>query len=143
MFEQLVQYALDEVRLIAKAPAVFGAALLLLGAIIWAALRWRYSGIIRHRNGIIALYKARLDGATPDQARAKMDSLEGQVQPQKPRMAETYAGCCDRFRKCPYVTRISCRFCFATGQRFGLFGSRSGRCVQPDGLESKARYEHE
>src|SRR5215510_741773 len=79
MFEQLVQYALGEVRLIAEAPAVFGAALLLLGAIIWAALRWRYSGIIRHRNGIIALYKARLDGATPDQARAKMDSLEGQV----------------------------------------------------------------
>src|SRR5262245_15913195 len=79
MFEQLVQYVLGEARSIAEAPAVFAAVVLLLGAIIWAALRWRYSGIIRHRNGIIALYKARLDGATPDQARAKMDSLEGQV----------------------------------------------------------------
>jgi hypothetical protein len=52
---------------------------LFLGAIIWAALRWRYAGIIEHRNRIIALYKARLNGATPDQAKAKIDSLEGQV----------------------------------------------------------------
>ena len=79
MFEQFVQYVLGQVRLIAEAPLVFGAAVLFLGAIIWAALRWRYSGIIEHRNRIIALYKARLDGATPDQAKAKIDSLEGQV----------------------------------------------------------------
>jgi hypothetical protein len=65
--------------LISEAPFVFGAAVLLLGAIIWAALRWRYSSIIDHRDRTIALYKARLDGATPDQAKAKMDSLEGQV----------------------------------------------------------------
>ena len=63
----------------AEAPLVFGAAVLFLGAIIWAALRWRYSGIIERRNDIIALYKARLNGATPDQAKAKIDSLEGQV----------------------------------------------------------------
>jgi hypothetical protein len=79
MFEQFVQYVLGEVRVIADAPLVFGAAVLFLGAIIWAALRWRYSSMIEHRNRIIALYKARLDGATPDQAKAKMDSLEGQV----------------------------------------------------------------
>jgi hypothetical protein len=79
MFDQFVQYIRSEVRLIAEAPVVFGAAVLLLGVIIWAALRWRYSDIIEHRNHIIALYKARLDGATPDQAKAKMDSLEGQV----------------------------------------------------------------
>ena len=66
-------------RLIAQAPLVFGAAVLFLGAIIWAALRWRYSSIIEYRNRIIALYKARLNGATPDQAKAKIDSLEGQV----------------------------------------------------------------
>ena len=79
MFEQFVQYVLGEVRLIAEAPLVFGAAVLILGATIWAALRWRYSGIIEYRNRIIALYKARLNGATPDQAKAKIDSLEGQV----------------------------------------------------------------
>jgi len=79
MFEQFVQYALDQVRLIAEAPLVFGAAVLFVGSIVWAALKWRYSAIIKHRNHIIALYKARLGGATPDQAKAKMDSLEGQV----------------------------------------------------------------
>ncbi|MFY9880707.1 MAG: hypothetical protein WAK39_15105 [Pseudolabrys sp.] len=79
MFEQFIQYVLGELRLISEAPFVFGAAVLLLGAIIWAALRWRYSSIIDHRDRTIALYKARLDGATPDQAKAKMDSLEGQV----------------------------------------------------------------
>jgi len=79
MFEQFVQYALGEIRLIAEAPLVFAAAVLFVGVIIWAALRWRYSSIIEHRNNIIALYKARLNGATPDQAKAKMDSLEGQV----------------------------------------------------------------
>src|SRR5262249_17036564 len=79
MFEQFVQNVLGEVRLIAEAPQVFGAAVLFVAAIIWAALRWRYSGIIEHRNRIIALYKARLNGATPDQAKAKIDSLEGQV----------------------------------------------------------------
>ena len=79
MFEQFVQYVLSEISLIARAPLVFAAAVLFVGAIIWAALRWRYSRIIEHRNDTIALYKARLNGATPDQAKAKMDSLEGQV----------------------------------------------------------------
>ena len=79
MFEQFVQYILSELHLIVEAPLVFGAAVLLLGAIIWAALRWRYSRGIERRNHIIALYKARLNGATPDQAKAKIDSLEGQV----------------------------------------------------------------
>jgi len=79
MFEQFVQYFLGELHLISEAPLVFGAAVLFLGAIIWAALRWRYSRGIERRNHIIALYKARLNGATPDQAKAKIDSLEGQV----------------------------------------------------------------
>ena len=79
MFEQFVRYILGELHLIVGAPLVFGAAVLLLGAIIWAALRWRYSRGIERRNHIIALYKARLNGATPDQAKAKIDSLEGQV----------------------------------------------------------------
>lgn len=79
MFEQFIQYVLGEIRLIADVPLVFGAAVLFLGAIIWAGLSWRYSAIIEHRNHIIALYKSRLNGATPDQAKAKIDSLEGQV----------------------------------------------------------------
>jgi hypothetical protein len=79
MFEQFVQYILGQVRFIAEAPLVFGVAVAFLSAIIWAALRWRYSGMIEHRNQIIALYQDRLNGATPDEAKAKMDSLDGQL----------------------------------------------------------------
>ena len=79
MFEQLVQSVLDQARLVAQAPVAFAAGVVILGAIIWSMLRWRYAKMIEHRNGIIALYKARLNGASPDQAKARMDSLEGQV----------------------------------------------------------------
>jgi hypothetical protein len=85
MVEQFVQYIFNEGRLIADAPLLFGAAVLLFGVIIWALLRWRYAAMIDNRNRIIALYKARLDGATPDQARSRMDSLEGQVRSLKDR----------------------------------------------------------
>jgi len=79
MFEQLVQSVLDQARLVAQAPIAFAAGVVILGAIVWSMLRWRYAKMIEHRNGIIALYKARLNGASPDQAKARMDSLEGQV----------------------------------------------------------------
>ncbi|HVI13166.1 MAG TPA: hypothetical protein VM822_09880 [Pseudolabrys sp.] len=79
MLEQLVQIVVDQARLVAQAPVAFAVGVLLLGAIIWATLRRRYAKMIEHRNGIIALYKARLNGASPDQARARMESLEGQV----------------------------------------------------------------
>ena len=79
MLEQLVQIVVDQARLVGQAPVAFAVGVLLLGAIIWATLRRRYAKMIEHRNGIIALYKARLNGASPDQARARMESLEGQV----------------------------------------------------------------
>ena len=79
MLEQLVQSVVDQARLVAQAPVAFAVGVLLLGAIIWATLRRRYAKMIEHRNDIIALYKARLNGASPDQARARMESLEGQV----------------------------------------------------------------
>ncbi len=79
MFEQFIQSVSSEADLVAKTPFVFSATVLLLGLIIWATLRWRYAKMIEYRNRIIALYKARLNGATPDEAKAKMDSLEGQV----------------------------------------------------------------
>jgi hypothetical protein len=98
MFEQLVQSVLDQARLVAQARSPLQRAFVILGAIIWSMLRWRYAKMIEHRNGIIALYKARLNGASPDQAKARMDSLEGQVVSlKKPRMAETCAGRCGGF----------------------------------------------
>ena len=62
MFEQFVQYVLGEVRLIAQAPLVFGAAVLFLGAIIWAALRWRYDdGTVAGRKAVMGALTLYLD----------------------------------------------------------------------------------
>jgi len=77
--DQLIKYILDETRVIGDAPAVFAGTILVIAAIIWWAMSWRYSGIIKNRERTIALYKNRLGGASPDEAKAKMDSLEGQI----------------------------------------------------------------
>jgi hypothetical protein len=50
---------------------------LLVGA--WSAIDWRFAKIIEGKDGIIALYKERLNGASPDQAKAKIEALEAQV----------------------------------------------------------------
>jgi hypothetical protein len=77
--DQLIKYVLNEMRVIGDAPAVFAGAIVVIAAAIWWAMSWRYSGIIKNRERTIALYKNRLDGASPDEAKAKVDSLEGQI----------------------------------------------------------------
>jgi len=77
--DQFTKYVLDEIGVIGDAPVVFGAAILVVAAAVWSILSWRYSGIIKNRERTIALYKNRLDGASPDEAKAKLDSLEGQI----------------------------------------------------------------
>jgi hypothetical protein len=79
MIEQFLKYVLGEARLIAATPAIFIAAVLVVGVIIWTLLSWRYGGIIESKDSIIALYKERLNGATPDEAKAKIDALERRV----------------------------------------------------------------
>ena len=74
--DQITNYVLDQMRVIGNAPVVFALAILIIAGVIWWALRWRYSGIIRNRERTIALYKNRLGGASPDEAKAKIDSLE-------------------------------------------------------------------
>lgn len=77
--DPLIKYVLAEMRVIADAPLVFTAALLVVGGCIWFVLNWRYVGIVENKDGIIALYKERLGGATPDQAKARIDALERRV----------------------------------------------------------------
>src|SRR5215831_10451081 len=77
--DQLVKYVLDEMRVIGDAPVVFVAAILVVAAAVWWAMNLRYSRIVKNMERTIALYKNRLDGASPDEAKAKIDSLEGQI----------------------------------------------------------------
>jgi hypothetical protein len=57
--------------------------LVLTAGVIWAAFNWSYSAVLAGKNSQIELqdrqladYKQKLDGATPDQAKAKIEALE-------------------------------------------------------------------
>src|ERR1700722_19830693 len=66
-------------------PTFFFIAVLIFGA-VWWLMDWRYGGIVSNRDSEITLlkgqrddYKDKLSGATPDQAKAHIDALKGQV----------------------------------------------------------------
>ncbi len=84
--EQLIHYVLGELKVIARTPVVFAAALLILAAAIWWAMDWRYSSIIANRDTQISSletqrdeYKNKLSGATPEEAAQRTVALEKQV----------------------------------------------------------------
>jgi hypothetical protein len=77
--DQLIKYVLGEIRIIRGAPLTFSIALSVLLVGVWSATDWRFAKIIESKDGIIALYKERLNGASPDQAKAKIEALEAQV----------------------------------------------------------------
>ncbi len=90
MFEIVVKYILGESRTLRNAPASAIAIILGVFSVVWIAMDWRYAGIIANRDGIIASreaainliatqrddYKDKLGGASPDQAKSRMDALE-------------------------------------------------------------------
>jgi hypothetical protein len=66
----------------ANLPTFFVILVLMVGA-VWVAFNWSYGGVLASKNGQIELqdrqladYKQKLDGATPEQARAKIEALE-------------------------------------------------------------------
>jgi len=77
---------------ILQAPATFAIALAILCGIIWGAMSWSYSSQIANlqsrlslRDDQIADYKTKLEGATPDEAKKRLDALELQVKALSPR----------------------------------------------------------
>jgi hypothetical protein len=82
----------------ANVPTFIVLAALMFGA-IWWLVNWQYGGIITTRDGIIANkdseiallkgqrddYKEKLSGATPDQAKARIDGLEARLASVEPR----------------------------------------------------------
>jgi hypothetical protein len=77
----------------ANLPTFFVILVLILGA-VWWLMDWRYGGIITNRDSEIALlkgqrddYKDKLSGATPDQAKAKIEALESRLATLEPRLA--------------------------------------------------------
>jgi hypothetical protein len=83
MLDDIRQNLLDQWQVIADAPAIFAMAVLVVAALIWIAMRWAYGARIQHKDAQIALqqaqiddYRRKLDGASPDEARARIAALE-------------------------------------------------------------------
>ena len=94
--ERFITYVLKEARIIRRASLIFATAILVVAGVlfygIWQAMDWRYSGIIANINAELSSakavrdeYKDKLQGATPDQAKARIDDLEARVRRLEPR----------------------------------------------------------
>lgn len=75
-----------------NAPIPFLAAIIFVGWLIWLGMRAHYRGRLESKDGLIALkdgqlqdYKDKLSGATPDEARARLDALESRIDALGPR----------------------------------------------------------
>ena len=86
LLETIKDYILGEFKVIAGAPASFVLAGLGVGALVWIGLSWAKNSIIDNLNGQIQLqdrqiadYKEKLNGATPSEAKARIDSLEARL----------------------------------------------------------------
>jgi hypothetical protein len=83
MFEAFIKYVLGEFRMISEAPLSFATCIAASLLVIWFAMDWRYGGVINNKDSELSLAKAQRDdyrdklgGATPDQAKAKIEALE-------------------------------------------------------------------
>jgi hypothetical protein len=96
IMERFITYVLKEARIIRRASLIFATAILVIAGVlfygIWQAMDWRYSGIIANINAELSSakavrdeYKDKLQGATPDQAKARVDDLEARVRRLEPR----------------------------------------------------------
>lgn len=84
--DSIVKYILPELNVIRQAPVSFLLCLACLAVIIWRLISWRYSSVIgsyEARNKLqadqIADYKNKLSGASPDEAKARLDALDATV----------------------------------------------------------------
>ena len=95
MLDWLAKIA-QEWPVIGAAPWSFASAVFVMACIIvpvvWFAINWSYRSVISSRDGEINLlerqrddYKDKLGGASPDEARARIDRLETQVKALAPR----------------------------------------------------------
>jgi hypothetical protein len=73
---------LEQLAVIRQAPMPHALAFVIGLGLIWLASEWRYGGIIANRDSEITLlktqrddYKDKLGGASPDQAKARIDAL--------------------------------------------------------------------
>ena len=91
-FDSVVKYVAGEWQVILQAPLAFALCLIVIFGLAYSVARWRYTGSIetlesriKLRDDQVAEYKQKLSGATPDEAKARLDALEKQISALVPR----------------------------------------------------------
>jgi hypothetical protein len=86
MLESIKTYIIGEYQVIARAPGTLAMATLALSVLIWTAISWEKNAVIEQLTGQIQLqdrqladYKDKLNGASPSDAKARIDALEARV----------------------------------------------------------------
>lgn len=84
--QELADYVLGEFAVIGEAPVAFFVSVLLAGGLIWRTVEWHFKTRLENSASTQALlerqladYRDKLDGATPQEARAKIEALETRV----------------------------------------------------------------
>jgi len=92
MLDAFMKYVLGEFHTIAEAPASFVVVIVGCLFLAWVAMDWRYGVLINHKDSEIALaksqrddYRDKLGGASPDQAKERIDALERRLAQIEPR----------------------------------------------------------
>jgi len=90
--ESVVKYVFSELGVIEQAPVSFSLSLICIAGVIWKIISWRYTVIMegyearsKLQADQIADYKNKLSGASPDEAKARLDGLEANVAKLAPR----------------------------------------------------------
>lgn len=90
------KYILSEWAALKQAPVSFILAVSAATALSWSAFSWRYTGQIENLEGRIKLqadqivaYKEKLNGATPEEARQRVQALEKQLRSLVPRQLDS------------------------------------------------------
>jgi len=84
--KELLEYLVKEGGVVLNAPFTFALLAVLMCAVAYLAATWLYKGIISNKDSEISLlraqrddYREKLGGATPDQAKARIDALEARL----------------------------------------------------------------
>jgi hypothetical protein len=83
---------LEQFALISAAPIPFSLVTIAIVGIVWVVVNWSYNAVLSSKNSQIELlerqvadYKDKLSGATPNEAKARIDSLETRLSRIEPR----------------------------------------------------------
>jgi hypothetical protein len=92
--DDITKWITGEWAVIAHAPVTFLASILVAAFLIWKIIQWQYGVQLTNTKSTLTLrdaqlqdYKDKLSGATPDEAKARMDALETRLDEIVPRIA--------------------------------------------------------